>query len=153
MVSYCSPLSKSVKWYKKIVFELCLNTAVVNVWIIYNSLTNQKISSFEFKKKLTMNLTSFNNNNSPPIVPKRYRHEIKKKESNFNSIRSRCKICYENNVEMFGSQSARNSTVKVATFCDSYIDKPHLCLPYFNKVYRNISLSMPLPNMPLPKIS
>ncbi|CAL1275993.1 unnamed protein product [Larinioides sclopetarius] len=65
MASYCSPLRKSVKWYKKIVFELCLNTAVVNSWIIYNSLTNRKITSIEFRKKLAMNLMSCNNNNSP----------------------------------------------------------------------------------------
>lgn len=34
MTSYRSPLRKSVKWYTKIVFELCPNTAVVNSWII-----------------------------------------------------------------------------------------------------------------------
>ncbi|KAL2743824.1 piggyBac transposable element-derived protein 4-like [Vespula maculifrons] len=65
--------------YKKIVFKLCLNTAVVNAWIIYNSLTNQKISSIKFRKKLAMYLISCNNNNSSSIVPKRYRHEIKKR--------------------------------------------------------------------------
>lgn len=101
--------------YKKIVFKLCLNTAVVNAWIIYNSLTNQKISSIKFRKKLAMYLISCNNNNSSSIVPKRYRHEIKKKEGSFNSMKC-CKICYENKVKMFGSRSARNTTIKVPTF-------------------------------------
>ena len=55
MVSYCSLQRKSIKWYKKIVFKFCLNTAVVNAWIIYNSLTKQKISSVEFRKKVAMN--------------------------------------------------------------------------------------------------
>ena len=55
MVSYCSLQRKSIKWYKRIVFKFCLNTAVVNAWIIYNSLTKQKISSVEFRKKVAMN--------------------------------------------------------------------------------------------------
>ncbi|CAK9832658.1 PiggyBac transposable element-derived protein 4 [Anthophora retusa] len=141
MASYCSPLRKSVKWYKKIVFELCLNTAVVNSWVIYNSLTNRKITSVEFRKTLAMNLMSCNNNNnSPRIEQRRKRHEIKKKEGHFNSIRRRCKICYERNVKKFGSKSARNCTIKVGTFCDSCVDKPHLCMACFNKVHRNIPL-------------
>ena len=85
MPSYCRLQWKSVKWYKKIVFEFCLNAAVVNAWIIYNSPTKQKISSVEFQKKLSTNQMSYNNNNnSLSIGPKRNCHETKKKEDNFN---------------------------------------------------------------------
>jgi len=80
------------------------------------------------------------NNSLPigPIGPRRNRHKIKKKEGNFNLIRRPCKICYEKNVKNLGSLSARNCTIKVATFCDSCVDKPHLCLPCINKVHLNI---------------
>ena len=115
---------------QNIVFELCLNTAVVNSSIIYNSLTNRKITSIVFRKKLAMNLLSCNNNNNSLLIgQRRSRHEIKKKEGHFNSIRRCSTICYEKNVKNLGSQSARNCTVKAATFCDSCVDKPHSCLP------------------------
>ena len=140
MSSYCNPLRNSVKWYKKIVFELFLNTAVVNAWIIHNNLTNNKISSVEFRKQLAMQMMSHEDNNSLPKVPKTVRHEIKKKEGEFDLVRKRCKICYESNVKKFGSKSAKNCTKKVVTFCDGCPDKPHLCLPCFNKVHRNMPL-------------
>lgn len=121
-------------------FELFLNTAVVNAWIIYNSLTNSKISSVEFRKQLAMQLMSREDNNSLRVVPKRVRHEIKKKNGKFDSVRKRCKICYENNVKKFGSKLAKNCTIKVVTFCDGCPDKSHFCLPCFNKVHRNMPL-------------
>ncbi|XP_017796976.1 PREDICTED: piggyBac transposable element-derived protein 4-like [Habropoda laboriosa] len=68
MSSYCNPLRKSVKWYKKLVFQLFLNTAVVNAWIMHNSLTNNKISSLEFRKQLAMHMMSCKDNNSLPTV-------------------------------------------------------------------------------------
>lgn len=140
MSSYCNPLRKSVKWYKKIMFELFLNTTVVNAWVIYNSLTNSKISSVEFRKQLAMQMMSREDNNSLGVVPKRVRHEIKKKNGKFDLVRKHCKICYENNVKKFGSKLAKNCTKKIATFCDGCPDKSHLCLPCFNKVHRNMPL-------------
>lgn len=85
-----------------------------------------------------MHLMSYNVDSPQQDIPKRIQHEIKKKEGKFNSIKRRCKICYRDNVKKFGTDLARRTTVKVATFCDSCPDKPHLCLSCFNKVHRDM---------------
>lgn len=35
MTAYCSPLRKTVKWYKKLVIELLLNTCIVNSLVLF----------------------------------------------------------------------------------------------------------------------
>lgn len=37
MSSYYTCLRKSIKWYKKVIFEIILGTCVVNALVIYNS--------------------------------------------------------------------------------------------------------------------
>ncbi|XP_043502330.1 uncharacterized protein LOC122524246 [Polistes fuscatus] len=50
MSAYSSPLRKTLKWYKKLVFELCLNTAVINSLFVFQEVTGQKISVTEFRR-------------------------------------------------------------------------------------------------------
>lgn len=64
--AYNNPLRKSLKWYRKLAFELLLNTTVVNSYILYKNITKQKISITEFRKKLAVHLTSCDKENIPP---------------------------------------------------------------------------------------
>lgn len=82
MSSYCNTLWKSVKWYKKIVFVLFLDIAVVNTWIIHNSLRNNKVSSVEFKKLLAMHMMSCKDNNSLLMYQKEFVMKLKKRRAN-----------------------------------------------------------------------
>lgn len=52
MTAYSNPLRKPLKWYKKVAFELLLNTSVVNAWTLYNTQQQRLISIVEFRKRL-----------------------------------------------------------------------------------------------------
>lgn len=58
MNAYNNPLRRIIKWYRKLAFELLLNTTVVNSYILYKDITKQKINVTEFQKKLAVYLTS-----------------------------------------------------------------------------------------------
>lgn len=47
----CSPLRKNVKWYKKLMFELLLNTSLVNALVLYNKL-NRKMQITNFREEI-----------------------------------------------------------------------------------------------------
>ena len=71
MTSYIGPLRKTVKWYKKVAFELLLNTSVVNAWILYNTQQRNPILIVEFRKRLANYLCyceDENNNSSSEIA-------------------------------------------------------------------------------------
>jgi hypothetical protein len=52
MSSYHSVLRKGVKWYRKLAFELLFGTTVVNSWIVYNLISEKKISITNFRSML-----------------------------------------------------------------------------------------------------
>lgn len=43
MAAYQTPLRKSLKWYKKIAFDLILNVDLVNALVLYRSVTHKNI--------------------------------------------------------------------------------------------------------------
>ncbi|KAK9720029.1 Transposase IS4 [Popillia japonica] len=53
MSSYHTMLRKSIKWYRKLMFELLLGTTVVNSLIIYNMVSSIKLGITEFRRQLT----------------------------------------------------------------------------------------------------
>lgn len=42
--AYNNPLRKSLKWYRKLAFELLLTTAVLNTHFIYKEIHNEDLS-------------------------------------------------------------------------------------------------------------
>ena len=44
MNAYNNPLRRTIKWYRKLAFELLLNTTVVNSYILYKDITKQNIN-------------------------------------------------------------------------------------------------------------
>lgn len=105
------------------------------LYIIVLRTIKYQASIKKIKKRLAIPLMSCTNNDSLPIIPKRILHEIKKKKGNFNSVKRRCNICYQNNVKMFGLQSARNSTIKVATFCVRCVSINHIYVCHVSKKF------------------
>ncbi|XP_050065151.1 piggyBac transposable element-derived protein 1-like [Aphis gossypii] len=57
MASYCSPLRKSLKWYRKVVFELLLNTSVVYALCLFQKTTATRIKITDFRSNLIKYLT------------------------------------------------------------------------------------------------
>lgn len=95
--AYSAPLRKGIKWYRKLVFELLLGTAVVNAYILYRSITKGKISITEFREKIVEGL--LNTQEGPPSRNEAENHVIEEVSS---KERRRCVTCYEKIVRTDG---------------------------------------------------
>lgn len=137
MAAYQTPLRKTVKWYKKLAFDLMLNVAMVNALILYRSVTNKSIPVVDFRKEILKSFMS--KPNSIPRAPTgrttRRKHVLQKKEGPSLKVRRSCVECYKKNVSTFGRQMARNKTKKVPTFCNTCPDQPFLCVECFANVH------------------
>lgn len=132
--SYSSPLRKTLKWYKKLAFELFLNTAVINALFMYQEVKGNKISVTAFRRQLADELTQRLDEKTPKQREKII-HKLYKKEGDAHKVRRYCSKCYDNNSKLFGRKTATNITKKVVTYCNMCTDKPHFCLECFNKFH------------------
>lgn len=110
--AYSAPLRKGIKWYRKLVFELLLGTAVVNAYILYRSITKGKISITEFREKIVEGL--LNMQEVSPSENETENHvieEVKSKE------RRRCVTCYEKIASTDGRKIAQLKAQKSRFHC------------------------------------
>ncbi|CAK1553810.1 unnamed protein product [Leptosia nina] len=132
MAAYQSPLRKSLKWYKKLAFDLILNIAMVNAFVLYKSVTNKPITIVDYRKEILKSfLVKPTLANVPSERTTRRKHVLQKKEGPSLKVRRSCVECYKKNVSTFGRAMARNKTKKVSTFCNTCYDKPFLCVECF----------------------
>ncbi|CAH2013564.1 unnamed protein product [Acanthoscelides obtectus] len=140
MGSYSNPLRRSVKWYRKIAFELLLTTSMVNAFILYKNVTGCNIKITHFKKEVIRYLinTANNENIDHELPTKRRRHHSLKRKDGENKHKTRrcCKHCYKKNNELHGGKYATNRTLKVDTYCEDCEGKPFLCLNCFNEIHQ-----------------
>lgn len=154
MSSYYTSLRKSLKWYRKVAFEVLLGTCVVNAWVIYNSYgNNPKMDMLCFREKIVEGLITSTDteeveaevdtpapvNENEQRLKKRKRgrnsHRIAKYEGTARKNRRRCAECYKNIKQEKGSKEARVKAAKVLTFCEDCEDQPTMCLPCFKKFH------------------
>ena len=57
LASYFSPLRKTIRWFHKVAFELLLNTAVVNAYLLHNEEAVRRMQVAEFRENIIMSLT------------------------------------------------------------------------------------------------
>nr|CAI5820799.1 unnamed protein product [Callosobruchus analis] len=117
MASYFSPLRKTVRWYHKAVFELLLNTAIVNSWIILNILKGKKISIKQFREKTVKALLGVDEQQDL----KHEKHTLTQTEertTDNRKKRNRCIGCYTKLQTQKGRSTAQKSTKKVSTKCN-----------------------------------
>lgn len=134
MSSYHSVLRKGLKWYRKLIFELLFGTCVINSWVIYNKMFNDKLSITQFRRKLIRELIE------PPTkentsVPKRTIHTFVKPSGPGRKKRKMCKGCYQELRLIRGCREAKNKVTKVTSFCNECPNQPGMCLPCFNKLH------------------
>lgn len=136
MASYSTPLRKSIRWYKKIAFDMLLNIAVINSHVLYQSVNKKKIKITDFRISLLKHFcTSQQAGESAPARPKRQKHVLEKLDGPSRKSRRNCGECYKMNVKNMGRQEARNKTRKVNTFCNNCPEKPVLCHSCFFKLH------------------
>jgi len=87
MSAYSSPLRRTLKWYKKLVFKLFLNTAVINALFMFQEVTGKKISVMALRRQLTDALTRRLDEEIPIQVERRIVHKLHKKEGDVHKVR------------------------------------------------------------------
>lgn len=132
MTEFCSPARKSIKWYKKVVFQL-LNIGVFNSWIIYNKIS-KSYTLADFTKAISSCLlgnfnTSVRQNLSHFLGGVHKLTNIPRRESG-KIARKRCVSCYENIANSENVQEARKKAKRVSTECQR-CSKAY-CLNCFN---------------------
>lgn len=132
MASYFSPLRKTIRWYHKAVFELLLNTSVVNAWIIWKNLSKKTMQITEFREQLILGLVGVPSRiQNTTDIEKHKLVEEQNKTSQNRKKRNRCSGCYQKIKEKQGRDIAQKTTKLVYTKCDKCAT--FLCLSCFTE--------------------
>lgn len=91
MKAYHTCLRRGVKWYRKLAVELLTGTAMVNAYILYQEVTNNKISITRFKEILISNLACLEDHPYAEKEPEQ-QHIL---QDVGRDRRARCSLCYE----------------------------------------------------------
>lgn len=113
MASYSSPLKRSIKWYRKVAFDILLSTSVVNALSLYKSVTMNNITITRFKEEIIKPLLFKPTVPSLPVTPTSHKlifcGNLKKRM---------CQKCYSRLSSEFGRKVAQNKTKKILTRCE-----------------------------------
>lgn len=107
--SYHSPLRRSLKWYRKVAFEIKFNTSVVNALSVYNKVKNCNMSITTFKQNIMSMIEK----------PEALNTQINKHNLIEKTTRNRCFKCYKDFVQQGGRTHAQKITKKIKTFCST----------------------------------
>lgn len=135
MSSYHTILRRGLKWYRKVMFELFFGTCTVNAWIIYNHISNTKVSITEFRISLAKQLAKVSTKTSEP-TRKRSIHTFIKPTGSGRKKRKMCQGCYQNLRLTSNSREANKKVSKVTSYCSSCPGMPGMCLTCFNKIHQ-----------------
>ena len=134
MSSYHTVIRKSMKWYRKVIFEILLGTSVVNAWILYNMISETKLGITEFRRELAENLIEDKSETATNYgqPPKKRAHTLKKPEGPGRKRRKNCKGCYQELRKTLSSKEADKRVRKVISYCNDCPGMPGYCLNCFN---------------------
>lgn len=122
MSSYFTALRKSLKWYRKVCFELLFGTCVVNAWVICNAQRDTNICMLKFRKCLVRAFAGKVDAEPDEKSPKR------KADT--------CVGCYQKLRETLDCRNADKKTRKVISYCDDCDGQPGYCLQCFNDKHK-----------------
>lgn len=137
MISYYSPARKSVKWYRKILFE-CVSIAILDSWVLYNTFySNKKIKLEQFTKSIANSLRGITEEPTTIQKTKNTPHELSEipRKDDGKLMRKRCLGCYKKIAEIHNRNTAIAKSKQVYTQCIE-CQKPY-CLPCFNEIHKN----------------
>ncbi len=140
--SYCTCLRRSIKWYRKVAFELVFGTALVNSYLIYKeNYAASKVTILQFRKSLVWSLLLgmlFEKMKPGPtqksigqMKRKLADHKLAEKEGAARDVRRRCVGCYKKNREQQSRKACHSTTKRVKNFCSDCNN--FFCLDYFNE--------------------
>ncbi|CAB3245690.1 unnamed protein product [Arctia plantaginis] len=127
MSSYYTTLKKGIKWWRKVIMELIFGTALINAWIVYNSINDDanKLPKRQFVEQLIEAFTKNDLDVDTEPTPNNPHHLEKR------SKKRRCVGCYEKLRTFLSSREADKKAKKILTECIGC--KKYYCLTCFNK--------------------
>lgn len=140
--AYYTCLRRSIKWYRKVAFELVFGTAIVNSYLIYKEhYAANKTTILQFRESLVRSLLlgmpfeklkpGVRQKQTGQAKRKLADHMLVEKEGRGRDIRRRCVGCYEK-IRQQQSREASNATAKkIKTFCSDC--NAFFCLDCFNE--------------------
>lgn len=147
MASYFTPLRRTIRWYHKVAFEVLLNTAVVNSWIIYNKFSNKKTQITEFREQLVLQMLKIDkhgektvNPEMPNLVPtnttqntvqQHLLQETEERDNRYRRVRRRCTVCYMEAAKLQGREYAQKNAKMVKMLCSAC--QKFMCISCFSK--------------------
>ena len=140
MSSYYNCLRKTLKWYRKIIYELVTGTAMVNAWVIHNHGKQTSTQMLKFREEVIRGLLDEEiiEDSETENSSRRSRHIFSKKMGPAHKTRKRCTLCYQYWVKKIGttSKKAALSATRVNTYCEGCPNQPHMCLDCFNQKHK-----------------
>jgi hypothetical protein len=145
--AYYTCLRKSIKWYRKVTFELIFGTVLVNSYLIYKeNYMESKVTILQFResfvRSLLLGMPFEKRKPDPKQKPtgqtkrKLADHMLEEKEGSARDVRRRCAGCYEKISQQQQSREAGHvAAKKIKTFCPDCGNFFCLC---FNKKHRTI---------------
>lgn len=127
--SYATPIRRSIKWYRKIAVEFLANTSLVNAHVLYEQVTNKKISVIKFREEITIAIFESIISGIPATVNGQGTHKIEEIDK-----RGRCVVCYRKFSEQNGRNHAIKFTKRVNTKCSTCEEK-FLCMNCFFELH------------------
>lgn len=124
MGSYASPLRKSMKWYRKIAFDVILTTSVVNALSLFQTVTSKRVTVTDFKENILKYLCY-----KPSILGPR----LDQPHKLVNAPRKRCSICYSKLLEAKGYKDAQNKTPRPTLQCT--VCQSNQCMECFFEIH------------------
>lgn len=124
MASYANPLRRSLKWYRKIAFDLLISTSTTNALSLFQTVTTSRMSVSDFKENVFKMLVYKPSIERQPNVQNNKPSHILTK-----SKRGRCTVCYKNICKVEGRSVAQNKCPKPNTKCEEC--NLHYCLKCF----------------------
>ena len=108
--SYYTCLRRSIKWYRKVAFELLFGTALINSYLIYKeNYATSKVPILQFRESLVRSLLlgmpfekltpSPRQQSTSHLKRKIADHKLAEKKGSDRDVRRRCVGCYEKKKE------------------------------------------------------
>ena len=113
--SYSQQSRKTVKWYRKVAFDMILGVSISNIFLINKKFCGYVGTITDFRKSLIKEILFHYK-----IDDKNEKVEIKENHrfvTSFTTKLKRCQFCYEDKFKKFGSSVAKNSSRKTNSYC------------------------------------
>ena len=140
--AYYTCLGRSLKWYRKVAFELIFETAIVNNYLVYKEhYSTNNMTILKFRESLVRSLLlgmPFEELKLGPrqkatsqVKRKLTDHKLEEKEGSAHDVRRRCVGCYEKFRQQQSRETSAMTAKRIKTFCPDC--DQFFCLDCFNE--------------------